>query len=173
MSHACRAGAPGRRARVDWRVTPLAPFALVATLAALGILACAPSGEADRPEAWVEIRGQRIGVEVADEPAEQAKGLGGRDSLDWDRGMIFLYDRPGFYGFWMKGMRFPIDIVWIHEGRIVDLDANVPFEPGGNGPTLRPSSLVDAVLEVRAGVALARGWRIGDRVAFEPTPAPD
>jgi hypothetical protein len=119
------------------------------------------------PEGWVEIRGRRIAVEIAQEPAVQAKGLGARDGLAWDHGMYFVYDQPAFYAFWMKGMRFSIDIVWLREGRIVDLDVNVPFEPGGNGPTLRPSSLVDAVLEVPAGYAVANGWSIGDRVAFE------
>jgi uncharacterized membrane protein (UPF0127 family) len=123
--------------------------------------------KSDEPEGWVEIRGQRIEVEVAEDPATQAKGLGDRDSLAWDRGMLFVYEEPAFYAFWMKGMRFSIDIVWLRKGRIVDLDVNVPFEPGGNGPTLRPSSLTDAVLEVPAGYAMAHGWRIGDRVDFE------
>jgi uncharacterized protein len=82
--------------------------------------------------------------------------------------MLFPYDRPAFYAFWMKGMRFSIDIVWIRGDRIVDIDSNVPFEPGGNGPTLRADSLVDSVLEVPAGYAFAMGWRIGDRVIVEP-----
>lgn len=118
-------------------------------------------------EGFVEIRGKRIAVEVADGSAEQARGLGERDGLAWDSGMYFPYARPGFYGFWMKGMRFPIDIVFVRAGRIVDLHPQVPFEPGGNGPTIRPRELVDAVLEVPAGYAAAQGWRIGDRVVFE------
>jgi uncharacterized membrane protein (UPF0127 family) len=67
----------------------------------------------------------------------------------------------------MKGMRFEIDIIWLRDDRIVDVDANVPFEKGGNGPTLRPSELVDAVLEVPAGYAAASGWQIGDRMILE------
>lgn len=121
------------------------------------------------PEGWVEIKGKRVAVEIAESPAKQALGLGQRDSLDWDTGMYFVYKRPAFYSFWMKGMRFSIDIVWINKGRIVDLDTNVPFEKGGNGPTLRPNSLVDAVLEVPAGYSAASGWTLGDRVAFERT----
>jgi uncharacterized membrane protein (UPF0127 family) len=81
--------------------------------------------------------------------------------------MFFSYAKPAFYAFWMKDMRFSIDIVWILEGRIIAIDESVPFEPGGTGPTLRPDSLVDAVLEVPAGNATARGWRIGDRVFVE------
>jgi len=129
---------------------------------------CLPNGGATAsPEAWVEIRGHRIAVEIADTPEKQALGLGQRDDLAWDHGMFFTYARPDFYAFWMKGMRFSIDIVWILDNRIIAIDRSVPFEPGGNGPTLRPDSLVDAVLEVPAGNATARGWRIGDRVVTE------
>ena len=80
--------------------------------------------------------------------------------------MLFNYAEPAFYAFWMKGMRFSIDIIWILDDRIIAIDASVPFEPGGNGPTLRPDSLVDAVLEVPAGNAAARGWRVGDPVVM-------
>jgi len=137
-------------------------------LLALSLHGCAPTGaESEPPDAWVTIRGNRVAVEIAETPEKQALGLGQRDSLAWEHGMLFPYEKPAFYSFWMKGMRFSIDIIWILNGRIVDIDANVPFEPGGNGPTLRPSSLVDAVLEVPAGYADARGWRIGDRVVTE------
>jgi uncharacterized membrane protein (UPF0127 family) len=146
---------------------------LVLTLV-LTLCACQGSdlglGESEpEPEGWVGIKGQRVAVEIAESPAKQALGLGQRDSLEWGKGMYFVYRRPAFYSFWMKGMRFSIDIVWIHKGRIVDLDTNVPFEKGGNGPTLRPNSLVDAVLEVPAGYSAASGWTIGDRVSFERT----
>jgi len=127
----------------------------------LGLAACEAT-----PDAWVEIRDARVAVELATDPIDQARGLGGRDGLDWDTGMYFVYDQAGFYGFWMKDMRFDIDIVWIREGRIVDLHPNVPHHPDGPGPTLRPAELADAVLEVSAGYAMAKGWQIGDRATL-------
>ncbi|MBW2424889.1 MAG: DUF192 domain-containing protein [Deltaproteobacteria bacterium] len=144
---------------------------LALLLFALVGFACAQSDtESPATEGWVEIRGHRVSVEIADSPDEQSLGLGERDSLAWDHGMLFVYDRPAFYAFWMKGMRFSIDILWMREGRIVEIAPSVPFEPGGNGPTLRPRTLADSVLEVPAGYAAARGWRVGDRVRFERTP---
>ncbi|MFP6654965.1 MAG: DUF192 domain-containing protein [Myxococcota bacterium] len=119
------------------------------------------------PDAWIEIRGRRVAVEIADSPSEQAKGLGSRDALAWNHGMYFEYAEPAFYSFWMKDVRFSIDIVWLRDGRIVDLDVRVPFQEGSNGPTVRPAELVDAVLEVPAGYAVAHRWQIGDRVLFE------
>jgi uncharacterized membrane protein (UPF0127 family) len=140
---------------------------LVAAISALVAVAASCEPEAPLPDAWVEIGTARVAVELAETPEEQARGLGYRDRLEWDHGMYFPYRRPGFYGFWMRGMRFSIDIVWIRDGRIVDLHRDVPFEPGGNGPTLRPRELVDAVLEVPAGYSAAKGWSIGDRVRLE------
>ena len=121
------------------------------------LAACAPDPSETGPS--VQIGSQRIRVEVADTPERQRRGLGYRDHLPWDHGMYFPYEAPGIQRFWMKGMRFPIDIVWIRHGRIVDLHANVPFVPGENGPTVTPRELIDAVLEVPAGYARASGWR--------------
>ncbi|MBJ20396.1 MAG: DUF192 domain-containing protein [bacterium] len=136
-------------------------------MTALLVLACSNADSEPPPDAWVEIESKRIAVELAETPADQAKGLGYREDLPWNTGMYFTYDRPAFYSFWMKGMRFPIDIVWIRAGRIVDLHRDVPFEPGGNGPTLQPREIIDAVLEVPAGYAAANGWRIGNRVRLD------
>ncbi len=136
----------------------------------VGASACLSSDpNAPATDARVTIRGQSVAVEIADTPEKQALGLGERNSLAWDRGMLFPYQRPEYHAFWMKGMRFSIDIIWILDGRIVDISANVPFEKGGNGPTLQADSLVDAVLEVPAGYAQARGWRIGHQVLTETT----
>lgn len=140
---------------------------LSAFLALALTLGCQATESGPTPEGWVEIGSKRVAVEFAISPEEQALGLGQRDSLAWDHGLYFVYERPAFYTFWMKGMRFPIDIVWIRQGRIVDLHVDVPFEPGGNGPTLRPREIVDAVLEVPAGYATSSGWRVGDRVRLE------
>ena len=138
----------------------------VALIVAIG--ACRDGGaQIPAPEGYVEIRGKQIAVEIADSRAEQEKGLGERDSLEWGKGMYFSYARPGFFGFWMKGMRFSIDIVFLREGRIVELYPQVPFEKNGNGPTIRPRSLVDGVLEVPAGFAAANGWQVGDRLSLE------
>ena len=131
--------------------------------------ACNSAPDEAPPEAWARIGAQQVAVELAETPSEQAKGLGYRDGLEWDHGMFFIYERPALYRFWMRGMRFSIDIVWIRDGRIVDLHRSVPFELGGNGPTVAPQEVVDAVLEVPAGYAAASGWGIGDRVVLERT----
>jgi len=121
-------------------------------------------------DAWVEIRGQRVAVDVADTPAKKALGLGGRDGLAPDTGMVFPYARPDYHAFWMKGMNFDIDILWIRDGRIVDIRHRVPYPRDGRLPSYSPKAPADLVLEVDAGYARAHGWRIGDRVTVRLGP---
>ncbi|MCH2186476.1 DUF192 domain-containing protein [Myxococcota bacterium] len=121
----------------------------------------------EEPEAWVSIGGTRIPVELAITKEEQRLGLGERDTLKWGHGMLFIHEEPDFRQYWMKGMRFDIDIIWIRDGRISSIAHRVPHVPGENGPRVRSSELVDQVLEVPAGYAQTQGWRRGQRVQIE------
>jgi uncharacterized membrane protein (UPF0127 family) len=149
--------------------------AVALTLAwALALAGCQAPGQTEAAsDGWVSISGDRVPVEIARNPEEQSRGLGERNSLAWGHGMLFVYDKPNFPRFWMKGMRFDIDIVWILGDRIVEISHRVPHVPGENGPTLMPRSLTDRVLEVSAGFAQSHAWRAGQRVEIEiPSPLP-
>jgi len=104
-----------------------------------------------------------INVEVARSPQAQTKGLGGRPSLKKGTGIAFPYNGPGLRGIWMKGMLIPIDILWIREGRIVVIEANVQ-PPSASGGLAVFSHVADLVLEVPAGNAKEMGIRIGQSV---------
>ena len=126
-----------------------------------------------RERTSVSIRGQRVVAEVARTAEEQRRGLGGRDGLAPGTGMLFPYTEARRMAFWMKGMRFDIDIVWIREGRIVDFSRFVPAPRAGASimdalPTVEPKEPADTVLEVVAGTVNARGWQVGDAVRFDP-----
>jgi uncharacterized membrane protein (UPF0127 family) len=120
----------------------LAAIRIAIASAVILCLVCVGCGEAPEDDGqaglWVEIRAQRVELELTKTRQDQARGLSNRDELAWDRGMLFVYREPGFYGFWMKDMRFSIDIVWIRDDRIVDIHQRVPFSPDGPGPTVQP-----------------------------------
>lgn len=115
----------------------------------------------------VKIREQTIVVDIVKNPEARAKGLSGRAELAVNEGMLFLFDEPQYYPFWMKDMRFPIDIVWIAENTIVGFEERVPPEPGLPDRALTnyvPPVPVDKVLELAAGrVSLLRA-AVGDTV---------
>jgi uncharacterized membrane protein (UPF0127 family) len=66
-----------------------------------------------------------VEAEIADTSALQSRGLGYRDGLASGTGMIFLFDEPAPHSFWMKGMRFCLDIIWLADNQIVGAARNV------------------------------------------------
>ena len=152
-------------------------LAAIASLWLAAVLALGACSEAPRPPApsaaWVEIRSERVAVDVAASLEQQIQGLSGRSSLEWGTGMLFLYEIKDFQRFWMKRMHFPIDIVWIRDDRLVQVSHRVPAAPPDTPddqlPTYAASELVDCVLEVSAGLAQASGWRRGDAVELSPS----
>jgi uncharacterized membrane protein (UPF0127 family) len=114
----------------------------------------------------VEVGGQVFSVEIANTPELRHLGLGERDSLPEDAGMLFLFDRPDTYGFWMKGMRFPIDIAWIYDGRIIHIERRVPAD---SVRTMYPGTPATMVLETNAGAL--DSINIGSEVVFQNIPS--
>jgi uncharacterized membrane protein (UPF0127 family) len=113
---------------------------------------------------YVIIAGVRLSVEVADTPAERGRGLSGREMLPENSGMLFVFDTPGRYGFWMYGMKFPLDIIWIDERlRVVYFVENA--QPCVNiCETYEPPADALYVLEVNAGFVKKYGLKVGDVV---------
>ncbi len=114
--------------------------------------------------ARVSVAWQTFRVEVADTSGKMEKGLGLRDSMPADAGMYFSFPSAQYWVFWMKDMRFPIDIVWIRDGKVVDVTAEVPVDKTLPLKTYSPIAPADAVLEINAGAAGKAGVKTGDEV---------
>ncbi|MBU0576044.1 DUF192 domain-containing protein [Patescibacteria group bacterium] len=93
-------------------------------------------------------------LEVVNTPQSITQGLGGRDELGVE-GMLFVFGQELMPAFWMKEMRFDLDLVWIKDMRVVEITERVPAPIEGVSatqlPTYSPSQSVDMVLEVKAG----------------------
>lgn len=116
----------------------------------------------------VRVNGQTITVEVADTTALRTQGLSGRASLEANTGMLFLFPEPNYYVFWMKDMRFPIDIIWIRGTTIIGMDENIspplPRTPDENLKRYMGPEPVDTVLELAAGSARRIGILPGQSI---------
>lgn len=136
------------------------------------VVACPGRSDAQPPlpTTRVEVGMHVVVAEVAATVQQKALGLSHRTGLAEGRGMLFPYPKPQRPLFWMKDMHFPIDIVWIRQGRI---HAVVEALPHDDVPPARarPDLEVEAVLEVPAGTARRLGWSPGDRVRWSPPPA--
>lgn len=117
----------------------------------------------------VKVGSTRVLAELADTPEKRNLGLSGRNSLGANEGMLFVFDkkdtRPSF---WMEGMLISIDIIWIDDGKVSQLDLNVPppepDTPSNELPLYKPSVGIDYVLEVNAGFVKDKGIAVSDNV---------
>ncbi len=150
-------------ANVRGRVRGVALAFLVLCSLALGAHAAGPR----RPVVVLDER-VRVAVDIVNTPALRSQGLSGRAGLAADEGMLFEFEAPKLQSFWMKDMRFEIDIVWIRDDQIVGITPNVPL-PKTPGALPQFSSPVpcDVVLELRAGAARRFGLKLGDAVRVE------
>lgn len=143
-------------------------FVLVAVTAViLGVLFSFPHPAKDY--ARVQINGASLIAELASDAESRMRGLGGRKNIAENAGMLFLFETPDYYGFWMKGMEFPIDIFWLRNGAVADLEEGILPHPRVSDvflPLYKPDVPADMVLETRAGFAKQYGIKIGDRVSI-------
>ena len=113
-------------------------------------------------------KGVSIPVEVSDNPEKRSLGLGKRDKLEKDWGMLFVFEKRIPHSFWMKNMRFPIDIVWLDNQRIVELAENVPPPQEGESPkVMEPLLPSNFVLELESGRARALGLNVGQKLSYQ------
>lgn len=117
----------------------------------------------------IKVGDTKVLVEVADTEEGRRQGLSGRTSLPKDEGMLFVFEeedvRPTF---WMKDMGFPIDIIWIDDGKVVQIDKNLEPEeaitPVEELKLYIPNQPIDYVLEVNSGFSERNDLEIGDNV---------
>ena len=106
---------------------------------------------------YVNFENTQVKVDLALTPSEHAKGLSGRQSLMEGEGLLFVFDKPGKYSFWMQDMNFPIDIIWLssfqEKGqrgfKIVHIKKDA--SPASYPDIYAPSENAEYVLEVVAG----------------------
>lgn len=115
----------------------------------------------------VSVGGVSVQAELADTNELRARGLSGRQTLADGNGMLFLFSAPERPGFWMQGMKFPLDLIWVTGDRVSEITARVPLPLAGQTPPVyQPRIPVTAVLEVPAGFSQRQGVRIGDPVVW-------
>lgn len=121
----------------------------------------------------LQINNQVIKAELADTSARRSKGLGGRSSLAENEGMLFIFPKADKHPFWMKGLSFPLDFVWILEDRVVDILENIQpppkNTPDSSLPIYSANMPIDKVLELKAGSVQRLNIKIGDIIRIAPS----
>ena len=114
----------------------------------------------------LSVNGHRIRVDIADTEEKRVLGLGERDTIGDDEGMLFVFPEPDFYGFWMKDMQFPLDIVWLDEDfKVVYLKENI--SPNTYPEIFFPHTKAVYVLEMKGNMAGNNGVTLGSTLTFK------
>ena len=92
-------------------------------LAAFSLSACASVA---KDSAWVELKGKRFSVEIADDDAERAQGLMFRDEMADDHGMLFIHEGEEELSYWMKNTKIPLYIIYFDHARKLVSVAHAP-----------------------------------------------
>jgi len=112
--------------------------------------------------------GIEIPVEIADTHGKRRLGLGNRSFLKKNWGMLFIFDKRKTHRFWMKNMKFPLDIIWLDNHRIVYILKNVkPAKFGELPEILEPLVPANFVLEIAAGRSTELSLKQGDHLEYK------
>ena len=121
----------------------------------------------------VTVGDVRYSVLLADTLALQIKGLSGHPGLDENEGMLFVFEDSIERSFWMKDMKFDLDLIWISNNKVIEITQNV-LKPKQDTPDNRLQTYtsqddIDMVLEVNAGDAQKFNINVGNTIQCEDT----
>lgn len=119
------------------------------------------------PTKKIILKNKEINLLVVQTPDETMWGLSDFPSLPPDTGMMFIFLRPGIYSFWMKDMRFSLDMIWLDsDNRVVTIHENISPDTYYKNPSelFLPTSPASAVIEVPSGFVEKNNLSVGDRL---------
>lgn len=103
----------------------------------------------------VMVNGLMLVADVAWTDEQITRGLSVKERLAENEAMLFVFDSEAKHEFWMKNMKFPIDIIWIDTDKtVVHIEHNLqPCSSEFLCPTYRPIDDSRYVLETVGGFA--------------------
>lgn len=113
------------------------------------------------------FRNHCFNVELAVTPEQRNLGLMFRESLDFNKGMLFIFEEEGRHPFWMKNTLIPLDIIWINNKEVVSIKENIQPCKEYFCPSIEPTENAKYVLEINGGISKNIGLKIGDTINFK------
>jgi hypothetical protein len=116
----------------------------------------------------VKIKDKPFLMDIAKTSEERNLGLMYKESLDSNKGMIFIYNKEKKYSFWMKNTMIPLDIIWLNKSKnVVYISKNTQPCKQNDCPSIKPNRRAIYVLEINANLSDKLGLNIGDLIEFD------
>jgi uncharacterized membrane protein (UPF0127 family) len=109
----------------------------------------------------IEAQQVELRLSVARTTEDKARGLSGRDFLEPNTGMIFVFEQDDYYGIWMKDMKFPIDVIWLDDLKNI-VDVKEGLLPDTYPTVFYPMALARFVVELESGFIETHQIIVGD-----------
>ena len=106
-----------------------------------------------------------LDIEIARDIRDLNLGLMFRESLDFNSGMLFIFDEVGQKSFYMKETRIPLDIAFITEDGIIE--SIKELEPFDENPVSSDGEEVICAIEVNRGWFAENNIEVGDEIDIE------
>jgi uncharacterized protein len=116
----------------------------------------------------VTVNGVELVADVAANNTQRTKGLAVKDHLNENESMLFVFSSAAKQVFWMKDMKFPIDIIWMDSNKtVVHIERSLePCPDTLHCPVYSPDADSLYVLETVAGFADRHGVTEGTKMQF-------
>ena len=116
----------------------------------------------------ITIKEVELYADVAATGEQQSKGLSIKDFLNADQAMLFPFKTESEHAFWMKGMKFSIDMIWLDSNKkVVHIEPSLdPCQPGSTCPIYSPGANSLYVLETISGFAKKNNVTLGTQAEF-------
>jgi uncharacterized protein len=151
---------------MNWKLIFVITLCTLAAISSIAFFALEKSfsktvTEPDTGFRAIQLAGRTLHVSVVETPADRARGLSGRTSLQPYDGMLFVFDRVAKHGLWMKDMLIRIDMLWLSDkGEVLYIEENV--SPATYPKIFTPDVPARYVLELPAGFVKGYNVAVGD-----------
>ena len=140
----------------------------VVCVAALILFYPTRQGLSDKDSVVISFEKGVISAEIASSTLKKYQGLSGRETLQKDTGMLFVFLQPSYLSFVMRDMKFNLDFVWIDNNVVVDISKNISAPQNGEAPIhIKPTNPASMVLEVNAGTIERLDIKVGEKISIQ------
>lgn len=121
----------------------------------------------------LQVNDQVFNIQLVSSSTDKERGLSRRESMLENEGMLFdmSKEKNGQVAFWMKDMKFDLDLIWIKDYTIQEITKNVPALITGtteqNLELYSPQNNIDMVLELNAGISDKYNLKVGDKIILD------
>lgn len=100
----------------------------------------------------VSIDGASFYLSIANTDSTRQRGLANITFMPQDNGMLFVFDNEANHEFWMKNTLIPLQILFIRECEIVDIqEMNTEEDPSSPTRIYKSKSPSDKAVELNSG----------------------